>query len=51
MDGAGFLSGYEALLVEYGQDYRAIRYKHEGTEAIGVLRWYRADGHRVPTRV
>ena len=36
IDGTGFLSGYEALLVEYGQDYRAIRYKHEGTEAIPV---------------
>jgi len=36
IDGTGFLSGYEALLVEYGLDYRAIRYKHEGTEAIPV---------------
>jgi len=34
--GTPFLSGYEALLLEYGDDYRAIRYKHEGTEAIPV---------------
>ncbi len=34
--GTAFLAGYEALLVEYGQDYRAIRYRHEGTEAIPV---------------
>ena len=32
--GTAFLAGYEALLLEYGDDYRAIRYKHEGTEAI-----------------
>lgn len=36
IDGTPFLSGYEALLLEYGDDYRAIRYKHEGTEAIPV---------------
>ena len=34
--GTAFLAGYEALLIEYGQDYRAIRYRHEGTEAIPV---------------
>ena len=31
-----FLVGYEALLVEFGNDYRAIRYRHQGTEAIPV---------------
>jgi SAM-dependent methyltransferase len=36
ISGTRFLSGYEALLVEYGVDYRAIRYRHEGTEAIPV---------------
>jgi SAM-dependent methyltransferase len=34
--GTAFLAGYEALLLDYGNDYRAIRYKHEGTEAIPV---------------
>lgn len=42
--GTPFLSGYEALLLEYGDDYRAIRYKHEGTEAIPVY-----FGGRAPT--
>jgi SAM-dependent methyltransferase len=36
LDGTPFLAGYEALLVEYGNDYRAIRYRHQGTEAIPV---------------
>jgi SAM-dependent methyltransferase len=36
LDGTTFLAGYEALLVEYGNDYRAIRYRHQGTEAIPV---------------
>jgi SAM-dependent methyltransferase len=39
-----FLAGYEALLVEFGNDYRAIRYRHQGTEAIPLY----FDG-RVPT--
>jgi SAM-dependent methyltransferase len=39
-----FLAGYEALLVDYGNDYRTIRYRHQGTEAIPVY----FDG-RVPT--
>jgi SAM-dependent methyltransferase len=34
--GTPFLAGYEALLLEYGNDYRAIRYKHQGTDAIPV---------------
>lgn len=29
-----FLAGYEALLLEYGNDYRAIRDKHHGIESI-----------------
>jgi SAM-dependent methyltransferase len=29
-----FLAGYEALMIEYGNDYQAIRYRHQGTEAI-----------------
>ncbi|HQR21255.1 MAG TPA: class I SAM-dependent methyltransferase [Burkholderiaceae bacterium] len=36
LDGTRFLAGYEALLVEYGNDYRAIRYKHQGTDSIPV---------------
>jgi SAM-dependent methyltransferase len=35
--GTPFLSGYEELLLEFGNDYRAIRYRHEGTEAIPVF--------------
>lgn len=34
--GTPFLAGYEALLVEYGNDYPAIRYRHQGTDAIPV---------------
>jgi SAM-dependent methyltransferase len=34
--GSRFLAGYEALLVEYGNDYRTIRYRHQGTESIPV---------------
>jgi SAM-dependent methyltransferase len=34
--GTPFLAGYEALLLEYGNDYQAIRYKHQGTDAIPV---------------
>lgn len=29
-----FLAGYEDILLEFGNDYRAIRYKHQGTQAI-----------------
>lgn len=36
LSGTPFLAGYEALLIEYGNDYRAIRYKHQGTDAIPV---------------
>jgi SAM-dependent methyltransferase len=36
LTGTPFLAGYEALLLEYGNDYRAIRYKHQGTESIPV---------------
>ena len=36
LGGTPFLAGYEALLVEYGQDYLAIRYRHQGTDAIPV---------------
>jgi SAM-dependent methyltransferase len=39
-----FLAGYEALLVEFGNEYQAIRYRHQGTDAIPVY----FDG-RVPT--
>ena len=39
-----FLSDYEDLLIEFGNDYRAIRYRHQGTEAIPLY----FDG-RVPT--
>ena len=42
--GSPFLAGYEALLLEYGNDYRAIRYKHQGTESIPVY-----FGGRAPT--
>lgn len=42
--GTPFLSGYEALLLEYGNDYRAIRYRHQGTEAIPVYFGGRAPG-------
>jgi SAM-dependent methyltransferase len=31
-----FLAGYDALLVEFGNDYLAIRYRHQGTDAIPV---------------
>ena len=34
--GTPFLTGYEALLVEHGRDYLAIRYRHQGTDAIPV---------------
>jgi SAM-dependent methyltransferase len=34
--GTPFLAAYEALLVEYGNDYQAIRYRHQGTDAIPV---------------
>jgi SAM-dependent methyltransferase len=34
--GTPFLAGYEALLLDYGNDYQAIRYKHQGTDAIPV---------------
>jgi SAM-dependent methyltransferase len=34
--GSPFLAGYEALLLDYGNDYQAIRYKHQGTDAIPV---------------
>jgi SAM-dependent methyltransferase len=36
LTGTRFLAGYEALLVEYGNDYRAIRYRHQGTDAIPI---------------
>ena len=36
LTGTPFLAGYEALLLEYGNDYQAIRYKHQGTDAIPV---------------
>ena len=36
LTGTGFLEGYEALMVEYGNDYLAIRYRHQGTDAIPV---------------
>jgi SAM-dependent methyltransferase len=36
LTGTPFLAGYEALLLEFGNDYRAIRYKHQGTDAIPV---------------
>jgi SAM-dependent methyltransferase len=36
LSGTRFLAGYEALLVEYGNDYLAIRYKHQGTGAIPI---------------
>ncbi len=32
--GTAFLAGYEDILLEFGNDYRAIRYKHQGTDAI-----------------
>jgi len=31
-----FLAAYDALLVEFGSDYLAIRYRHQGTDAIPV---------------
>ncbi len=34
--GTPFLAGYEALLLEYGNEYQAIRYRHLGTDAIAV---------------
>lgn len=34
--GTPFLAGYEALLLEYGNEYQAIRYRHQGTDAIPV---------------
>jgi SAM-dependent methyltransferase len=34
LTGTPFLAAYEALLLDYGNDYRAIRYRHEGTAAI-----------------
>jgi SAM-dependent methyltransferase len=36
LSGTRFLAGYEALLVEYGNDYLRIRYKHHGTDAIPI---------------
>jgi len=36
LTGTPFLAGYEALLLDYGNDYQAIRYKHQGTDAIPV---------------
>lgn len=36
LDGTPFLAGYEALLLEHGHDYLAIRYRHQGTDAIPV---------------
>ena len=36
LTGSRFLAGYEALLVEYGNDYLAIRYKHQDTDAIPI---------------
>jgi SAM-dependent methyltransferase len=36
LDGTPFLAGYEALLIEHGRDYLAIRYRHRGTDAIPV---------------
>lgn len=36
LSGTPFLVGYEALLIEYGNDYQAIRYRHQGTDAIPV---------------
>jgi len=42
--GSRFLTAYEALLIEYGNDYLAIRYKHQGTDAIPVY-----FGGRAPT--
>jgi SAM-dependent methyltransferase len=43
LTGTPFLAGYEALLVEFGNDYLAIRYRHQGTDAIPVY-----FGGRVP---
>ena len=36
LTGTPFLAGYEALLLDYGNDYRAIRYRHQGTDSIPV---------------
>jgi len=36
LSGTPFLVGYEALLIECGNDYQAIRYRHQGTDAIPV---------------
>jgi SAM-dependent methyltransferase len=36
LEGSPFLAGYEALLIDYGNDYRAIRYRHQGTDSIPV---------------
>lgn len=36
LDGTPFLAGYEALLIEHGTDYLAIRYRHQDTDAIPV---------------
>jgi SAM-dependent methyltransferase len=36
LDGTPFLAGYEALLIEHGRDYPAIRYRHQGTDAIPI---------------
>lgn len=46
LTGTPFLAGYEALLLEYGNDYRAIRYRHQGTGAIPVY-----FGGRAPAAV
>ena len=34
--GTPFLAGYEALMLEYGNEYQTIRYRHLGTDAIAV---------------
>lgn len=36
LTGTPFLAGYESLLLEYGIDYQAIRYRHQDTDAIPV---------------
>lgn len=36
LTGTPFLVGYEALMLDYGADYTAIRYRHQGTGAIAT---------------
>lgn len=36
LTGSPFLVGYEALMLDYGADYTAIRYRHQGTDAIAA---------------